>query len=55
MEQMAEQCSELLAELKQKLQSQSVSEKKTVSIANKLESKREQYSYLENKLTEQQI
>ena len=47
MEQMAEQCSELLAELKQKLQSQSVSEKKTVSIANKLESKREQYSYLE--------
>lgn len=47
MEQMAEQCSELLAELKQKLQLQSVSEKKTVSIANKLESKREQYSYLE--------
>lgn len=47
MEQMAEQYSELLAELKQKLQSQSVSEKKTVSIANKLESKREQYSYLE--------
>lgn len=47
MEHMAEQCDELLRQLKLEMKKPSPSEKKAIDLANRLKSKREQYAYLE--------